>query len=124
MAELDLTPLRERLLEFSPQGRTALLPALYAAQELYGYLPEAVAAEVAAALHVPLSDVAGVIDFYTLFYKEPVARTVIHVCNDPACAMAGSESQFKLLTQHVTELPRPSGAVPAVTLERAPCLGL
>ena len=28
MAELDLNPLRERLLEFGPQGRTALLPAL------------------------------------------------------------------------------------------------
>jgi NADH-quinone oxidoreductase subunit F len=120
MAELDLTPLRERLLEFGPRGRTALLPALHATQEMYGYIPEAAAAEVAAALHVPASEVAGVIDFYALFYKEPVARTIIHVCNDPACAMAGSESQFKLLSQQISQ----ADGIPAVTLERAPCLGL
>ena len=63
MSDLDLAPLRAMLADLASQGRTALLPALQAAQALYGYLPEPVAAEVARALHVPLADVHGVIDF-------------------------------------------------------------
>lgn len=122
MSEIDLTPLREVLPRFAPQGRTALLPALHAAQEIYGYLPEPVAAEVAGALGVPLADVYGVIDFYALFYREPVGNTIIHVCNDPACALAGAESVFKMVSQKV-EINLQSRA-PNITLERAPCLGL
>ena len=65
----------------------------------YGYLPEPVAAEVARTLRVPLADVYGVIDFYALFYREPVGKTVIHVCDDPACAMAGADGVLKRMTR-------------------------
>jgi NADH-quinone oxidoreductase subunit F len=124
MVEIDLTPLRQRLLEFSPQGRTALLPALHAAQELYGHLPEPVAQEIGIALGVPLADIFGVIEFYSLFHSHPVEKTLIHVCNDPVCAMAGSENQLKLLRQHLSTQSKKSGVAPAVTVELAPCLGL
>ncbi|TLN20183.1 hypothetical protein FDZ74_05670, partial [bacterium] len=80
MAEIDLTPFQPALAELGPQGRTALLPALHAAQEVYGYIPEEVAAAIGRALAVPLADVYGVIDFYAQFYREPAAKTVIHVC--------------------------------------------
>ena len=76
---LDLTPLRPILDRYAPQGRPGLLPALHEAQALYGYLPEPVAAAIGQALRVPLADVHGVIDFYALFYREPVGRTVIRV---------------------------------------------
>jgi NADH-quinone oxidoreductase subunit F len=39
MTDFDLTPLKAVMGDYAPQGRTALLPALYAAQEIYGYLP-------------------------------------------------------------------------------------
>ena len=123
MAEFDLEPLRASIVELIPQGQTALLPALHAAQRLYGYLPEPVVIEVAQALHVPLSDVYGVIDFYALFYRRPVGKTVIHVCGDPACAIAGSDGILKMMTSHIES--GNSGAVgETVTVERAPCLGL
>jgi NADH-quinone oxidoreductase subunit F len=102
-----------------------LLPALHAAQGIYGYLPEAVAAEIGHALGVPLADVFGVIDFYTLFYREPVSDTVIHVCNDPACAMAGADAMMKLLVRRFERKP-PDGAAggTSITVEQSPCLGL
>ncbi len=123
MNEIDLTLLEPVLQTYGPQGRTALLPALHAAQNLYGYLPEPVAAAVARALHVPLADVHGVIEFYAMFYPQPVAKTVLHVCNDPACGMAGADALFKQLASRVElNLDTPTGA--SVTVERAPCLGL
>ncbi|GAP17446.1 NAD(P)H-dependent oxidoreductase subunit E [Levilinea saccharolytica] len=123
MNEIDLTLLEPVLQTYGPQGRTALLPALHAAQDLYGYLPEPVAEAVARALHVPLADVHGVIEFYAMFYPQKVAQTVLHVCNDPACGMAGADALFKNLTSRVElNLDAPSGT--SVTVERAPCLGL
>ena len=101
MTELDLSPLKKILAGYAQQGRTALLPALHAAQAIYGYLPEAVASEVGRSLKVPLADVYGVIDFYALFYREPVGKTIIHVCGDPACAMAGADGVLKRMTRQL-----------------------
>jgi len=104
MTEIDLTPLKTALEEYIPQGRSALLPALYSAQNIYGFIPEPAAHEVAVSLKVPLADVYGVIDFYALFYREPVGKTVIHVCNDPACALAGSEKVLENLRRQYENL--------------------
>ena len=124
MTELDLTPLQKILAEYAPQGRTALLPALHAAQAIYGYLPEPVAAEVGSSLKIPLADVYGVIDFYALFYREPVGKTIVHVCGDPACAMAGADGVLKRMTRQSGRGEKNSEGVRSVTVERAPCLGL
>lgn len=124
MAELDLAPLRAALEPFAPRGRAELLPALHAAQALYGWLPEPVAAEVGRALRVPLADVYGVIDFYAMFYSEPVGRTLVRVCTDPACALAGGDEVLSAACQHLgLDLDEVSVAG-SFTVERAPCLGL
>jgi NADH-quinone oxidoreductase subunit F len=124
MAEIDLVPLTQKLLEIKPARRTSLLPALHAAQELYGFIPEEAAAAIARFLHVPLADVFGVIDFYALFYRKPAARVIIHLCSDPACAMAGTEGIFKLIRKRTAPGHEDSQTLPAITVEHSPCLGL
>ena len=89
MSEPDLIRLRSILAELAQQGRAALLPALHAAQQLHGWLPEAVATEVGRVLGVPLADVHGVIDFYAMLSRQPMGRTVARVCSAPVCALAG-----------------------------------
>jgi NADH-quinone oxidoreductase subunit F len=120
----DLASLRSLLSELAPQGRSALLPALHAAQALIGWLPESVAAEVGRALGVPLADVHGVIDFYEMFYREPTGGTVLRVCSAPVCALAGSEAVAESLVRHVENQPNNTGSRGAITVEHAPCLGL
>jgi NADH-quinone oxidoreductase subunit F len=122
--DFDLTPLRLALADLAPQGRTALLPALHAAQALYGYLPEPVAAEVGRTLRVPLADVHGVIEFYSLFYPQPAGKTVLHVCTDPSCEMAGGEQVLQAICRRLGVRPGETSADAAFTVERAPCLGL
>lgn len=124
MSDLDLAPLRAALAPLASQGRTALLPALHAAQALYGHLPEPVATEVGRALRVPLADVYGVIDFYAMFYKTPQGRTMIRVCGDPACALAGSEAVAHAVCRHLGVEPDAMTADGQFTVEHAPCLGL
>ena len=124
MTDSELNSLRSILTELAPQGRPALLPALHAAQRLCGWLPEAVAAEVAQALRVPLADVFGVIDFYAMLYREPVGRTVIRVCNAPVCALAGSDAVAAALCRHLKVELGEITSDGAFTVERVPCLGL
>jgi len=121
MEDLDLTPLRNKLVEYIPKGRPALIPALHAAEQIYGYIPELAAAEISRALKTPLAEVYGVMDFFTMFHRQPTGETVVRVCTDPACAMAGAESIFEALSQRMA--PK-NGGTPAITLERSSCLGL
>ncbi len=121
---LDLTPLRSTLQRYAPQGRAALLPALHAAQAIYGHLPEPVAAEIGRALRVPLADVYGVIDFYAMFYREPMGRTIIRVCGDPACALVHGEAVLDAVCRHLNVGVDELTADGAFTVERAPCLGI
>jgi len=124
MTEFDLAPLKSALKGFLPQGRSALLPALQTAQSIYGYIPEIVAVEVGNTLGVPLADIYGVIDFYTMLYKEPVGESVIRVCEDPACALAGSSEVLSALYQDLEISPNEISADGAYSVESSTCLGL
>jgi len=124
MADLDLAPLQSQLTGYMPLGRSGLLPALHAAQRLYGWLPEQVAAEVARALGVPLADVHGVIEFYSLFYNEPVGRRMIRICTDAACALKGGDEILGHLCAHHGIKPGQTALNADTTIEASPCLGL
>ena len=124
MSDLDFTPLQSAISEYISLGRVGLLPALQAAQRSYGYLPEPVAAEVGRLLGVPLADVFGVIDFYSMFYRQPVGKTMVRACTDPACALAGGEALLDSLCHHLGVSPDEPSADGTIMVERAPCLGL
>ncbi len=124
MSEIDLAPLAPAIEKFVLLGRSGLLPALHAAQKIYGWLPEPVAAEVAKTLKVPLADVHGVIEFYSLFYNEPIGRRVIRVCTDPACALKNADGLLDHLCSHHGTEPNQTTPDRALTIERSPCLGL
>ena len=124
MTESELIPLRALLAELAPQGRPALLPALHAAQKIFGWLSEPVATEVARALSVPLADVYGVIDFYEMFNRQPIGRTVVRVCSAPVCALAGADAVTAALCRHLNIAPGEVSSDGAFTIEHAPCLGL
>ena len=69
---------------------SSLIAVLHKAQEIFGYLPEEVQKHVAAKLQQPLSEVNGVVTFYSYFSEKPTGRTVINVCMGPACFVRGS----------------------------------
>ncbi|MEO6164710.1 MAG: NAD(P)H-dependent oxidoreductase subunit E, partial [Candidatus Binatia bacterium] len=93
-------------------------------QQLYGWLTEPVAAEVGRALGVPLADVYGVIDFYAMFSRQPVGRTVVRVCSAPVCALAGADAVVDALCRQLQIEPGEVTSDGAFTVEHAPCLGL
>jgi len=124
MSEIDLAPLLPAIESYIPLGRSGLLPALHAAQKLYGWISEPVATEIAKSLRVPLADIHGVIEFYSLFYNEPVGKRIIRVCTDQACALKDADGVLHhLCSRHGLE---PGQTTPdlSLTIESSPCLGL
>lgn len=124
MSDPDLIRLQSILAEFAPQGRAALLPALHAAQQLHGWIPESVATEVGRALGVPLADVHGVIDFYEMLSRQPTGRTVVRVCGAPVCALADGDDVADALCGYLKIEPGEVSSGGEFTVEHAPCLGL
>jgi NADH-quinone oxidoreductase subunit F len=125
MPELDLTLLRESIAAFAPQGRSGLLPALHAAHAICGWISEPIAIEISRALNVPLADIHGVIEFYSMFYNEPIGKTIVRVCTDPACTTRGADDVLAAACRKAkVDRPGDTSADGHYTIERSPCLGL
>ena len=77
----------------------ALMPALQAAQGIYGYLPEEVQKMIADALGVSLAEVYGVATFYSQFSLTPKGKYKIGVCLGTACYVKGSGDLFKKIEE-------------------------
>ncbi len=68
----------------------ATMPVLQQAQEIYGYLPEQVLIIIAEGLELSLSEVYGVVSFYTQFTINPKGETQVAVCMGTACYVKGA----------------------------------
>ncbi|HEX9386643.1 MAG TPA: NAD(P)H-dependent oxidoreductase subunit E [Anaerolineales bacterium] len=124
MSDIDLAPLISAIESYIPMGRSGLLPALHAAQKIYGWISEPVATQISKSLRVPLVDIHGVIEFYSLFYNEPIGKRVIRVCTDQACALKGADGVLHHLCSHHGLEPGQTTRDLSLTIEASPCLGL
>lgn len=124
IADIDLTVLEPVLRKYEGRQRDALLPLLHEAQAVYGWLPREVQQAVSETLRVPLADVHGVVEFYSMFYNEPTARRVVRVCFDPACHMAGSAAVRLAIEDKLGLKPGETSADGSVSYEAVPCLGM
>ena len=87
--EIDLGPANEILDKFvGMQG--ALMPALQAIQESYGYIPEPTVHLTAERLNVYASQIFGVLTFYAQFHLKPRGKYIVRVCMGTACHVKGA----------------------------------
>lgn len=80
-----------------PERRSALLPALYVAQEQDGYVTDEAIEDIAGILGISPAEVKGVASFYTMYYNRPVGRYVFQVCGTLSCALCGAEEVIRFL---------------------------
>jgi len=80
----------QEIIEKYKDKKGALIPVLHEVQELYGYLPLNVQKKVSEGLGIPLSEIYGVITFYTQFTLKPKGKYNIQVCMGTACYVKGA----------------------------------
>jgi NADH-quinone oxidoreductase E subunit len=105
-----------------PRAQSAMLPALHAAQDQLGYLPEPALADVADALGLPVTEVAAVATFYSMLYTQPVGRHIVRVCTNLTCHLCGAGPVLERLCGRLGIRPGQTTPDGRVTLEIAECL--
>ena len=101
----------------------ALIPVLKETQDVCGYLPKKVQHRIAEGLHLPSSQVYGVVSFYAFFTTVPRGKHVIRVCLGTACYVKGSKQVLEKLEK---ELDLKVGGITKdrkFSLEAVRCLG-
>jgi NADH:ubiquinone oxidoreductase subunit E len=74
------------------KGRSEnLIMVLHKAQNLFGYLPKRAQQLVADGLTLSLSEVYGVVTFYSFFSTAPKGRNSVKVCLGTACYVRGGQ---------------------------------
>ncbi|AZR73536.1 NADH dehydrogenase [Anoxybacter fermentans] len=101
----------------------ALIPVLHQAQEIFGYLPEDVQIYVAKGLDVPVSEVSGVVTFYSFFSTEPKGKYTIGVCMGTACYVKGADKVVEKLKDILDVEEGGTTADGKFTLQITRCLG-
>ncbi len=89
----------QEIIEKYKDTRGALIPVLHEAQELYGYLPLSVQKKISEGLNVPLSEIYGVVTFYTQFSLKPKGEYKVSVCLGTACYVKGSKQILEKLQE-------------------------
>ncbi len=77
----------------------SLIQVLHVAQNIYGYLPLELQKFIAEGMNKPLSEVSGVVTFYSFFSTEPRGEHTIRVCLGTACYVRGGKKLVDRLEQ-------------------------
>ena len=92
--------LDELLTKYPPERkRSAVLAALYLAQEQEGYLTASAMRHVAPILDMTPAEVEDVATYYVMFFREKVGKYVLQVCRTLSCALNGAERVTEALSE-------------------------
>ena len=84
-----------------PVARSAVMPALYIAQQEEGYITQAALEAVAQAIGMTVDDVESVATFYTMYYQQPPGKKVIKVCTSISCYLRNCDALVDHLEQRL-----------------------
>jgi len=101
----------------------SLIPVLEEIQGLTGYLPEAVQRRVSKGLGIPLSQVYGVVTFYSFFTMTPRGKHQVRVCLGTACHVRGGQAVVEKLADELGIKPGECDRDRRFSLDIVRCLG-
>jgi NADH-quinone oxidoreductase subunit E/NADP-reducing hydrogenase subunit HndA len=124
--EEDVTSKTEEIQKIIAENRSkpgSLIPVLQQAQEIIGYLPPSIQKHIARGLNIPVSEVHGVVSFYSFFTMKPKGKHSVKVCLGTACYVKRAEEILDKLREtlniNVGEVTKDK----KFSLESVRCLG-
>ena len=111
------------LAKYPPEHkRSAVMPLLYLAQRDGGYITKEAMSDVAKILDLSVTDVGGVIGFYTLYHDKPEGKYRMQVCTDLPCALRGAEAFLQELCANLGVRVGETTPDGLITIETVTCL--
>ena len=80
----------KKAIDLHKEQKGALMPVIQEAQRIYGYMPEEVQRMVAEGMNVSLSEIFGIVTFYSQFSLTPKGKYKIVICMGTACYVIGA----------------------------------
>ena len=107
-----------------PDELSAVMPALQLAQvEHGGWLPPEAFREVADALDLTPAYCLSIASFYDMFRLEPVGETLVEVCTNISCGLAGAQQVVEAFERELGLHAGETSPDGRFTLRTVECLG-
>jgi NADP-reducing hydrogenase subunit HndA len=100
-----------------------VIGALHEIQDEYGYISESAQKYLSKEMNIPLSEIYGIITFYTRFSLMPKGKHNVQVCMGTACYVKGAE---KILQEFKEKLKINEGQITEdgnFSIETVRCIG-
>jgi NADH-quinone oxidoreductase subunit E len=81
----------EEIIRKFPQKKSATIPLLYLAWDVYGYISREAMVEIGEILKLSPAYIQGIASFYTMFPLKPQGKYHIEVCTNISCHLVGAE---------------------------------
>ena len=101
----------------------ALIMVLHEAQEIYGYLPMELQMFIADRMDLPVSEVSGVVGFYSFFTPKKRGKHTIRVCLGTACYVRGGKKLVDAIKDELQVETNDTTEDGQFTFEIARCIG-
>jgi NADH-quinone oxidoreductase subunit E/NADP-reducing hydrogenase subunit HndA len=103
--------------------RTPLMMILSEVQREFGYIPLEVQELISDKTGIPVSDIYGVVTFYSFFSLTPKGKYVIGVCLGTACYVKGAQQVLDKFAELLNIKAGETSADGLFTLEALRCIG-
>lgn len=113
----------ENVIDLYQAKESNLIQILHASQQIYGYLPLEVQEFIAKKMNIPVSQISGVVTFYSFFSTTPRGEHTILVCMGTACYVRGGKKLVEELQKILSIGIGDTTEDGKFTLEIARCIG-
>jgi NADH-quinone oxidoreductase subunit E len=121
--DIDKEPLNKLLESYGSITAGDLIPLLQKIQQIYGYLPPKILAELSKQTRIPVSRIFGVATFYEQFHLQPHGRHTVKCCRGTACHVNGGPHIIAAIQKALCIEPGQTSSDRRFTFETVACLG-
>lgn len=121
-SEAELQEIQKHVAKY-PDARSAVMPALWIAQNKFEWLSDQAIQLVADTLNLSFAHVYGVASFYTMYFKKPMGKYLLEVCTCFSCGECGGREVYDYVKKAIQADAQGVSSDKLFWVREAECLG-